>query len=109
MKTIGLIGGTSWVSTLEYYKIINKTVKEKLGKAHSARCILYSVDFEEDIIQSNYNWDEITKNFINIAKRLEQAGADFILLCANTLHKIADDVEKNINIPILHIADVTGE
>jgi len=109
MKTIGLIGGTSWVSTLEYYRIINKTVKEKLGKAHSARCILYSVDFEEDIIQNNYNWDEITKNFINIAKRLDQAGADFILLCANTLHKIAGDVEKNINIPIVHIADVTGE
>ena len=108
MKTIGLIGGTSWVSTLEYYKVINKTLNEKLGKAHSARCILYSVDFEDDIVKNEYNWDKITENYIDIARKLEYFGADFLIICANTLHKIVDDVQKSMKIPILHIADSTG-
>jgi aspartate racemase len=108
MKTIGLIGGTSWVSTLDYYRIINETVNEKLGKAHSARCILYSVDFEEDIVKNEHDWDEIAEFYIDTAKKLEYFGADFLLLCANTMHKIADDVQKSINSPILHIADMTG-
>jgi aspartate racemase len=108
MKTIGLIGGTSWVSTLEYYRIINETVNEKLGKEHSARCILYSVDFEEDIMRNIEKWDNITDLFIDYAKKIEYFGADFLILCANTMHKIADDVQKSINIPILHIADATG-
>jgi aspartate racemase len=108
MKTIGLIGGTSWVSTLEYYKIINKTVNEKLGDAHSARLILYSVDFEEDILKNMDNWNKLTDDLVDISKKLEYFGADFLILCANTMHKIADDVQKSINIPVLHIADATG-
>jgi aspartate racemase len=109
MKTIGLIGGTTWVSTIEYYRIINETVKEKLGGAHSAHCILYSVDFEEFIIKHEGRWDEITDLFIDIAKKLERSGTDFLVICANTLHKIADEIQDNINIPILHIVDVTAE
>lgn len=108
MKTIGLIGGTSWLSTLEYYRIINETVNEKLGDAHSARCILYSVDFEEDIAKNEYNWDKIIENYIDIAIRLERFGADFLIICANTVHKIVEGVQKSIKIPILHIADATG-
>lgn len=108
MKTIGLIGGTSWLSTLEYYRIINETVNEKLGDAHSARCILYSVDFEEDIVKNEYNWDKIIENYIDIAIRLERFGADFLIICANTVHKIVEGVQKSIKIPILHIADATG-
>jgi aspartate racemase len=109
MKTIGLIGGTTWLSTIEYYRIINETVKEKLGGAHSAHCILYSVDFDEFVLQREGKWDEIACSFIDIAKRLEQSGADFLIICANTIHKIADEIQKSVNIPILHIADVTAE
>lgn len=109
MKTIGLIGGTTWLSTIEYYRIINETVKEKLGGAHSAHCILYSVDFDEFIIKHEGKWDEIAVLFIEIAKKLERSGADFLLICANTLHKIADEIQDNINIPILHIVDVTAQ
>jgi len=108
MKTIGLIGGTSWLSTLEYYRIVNETVNEKLGDAHSARCILYSVDFEEDIVKNEYNWDKIIENYIDIAIKLEYFGADFLIICANTVHKIVEGVQKSIKIPILHIADATG-
>jgi aspartate racemase len=109
MKTIGLIGGTTWHSTIEYYRIINETVKEKLGKSHSARCILYSINFEETVVQNQGRWDVISKSFIDITKKLENAGADFLIICANTMHKIADDIENNANIPIIHIADVTAE
>ncbi len=109
MKTIGLIGGTTWLSTIEYYRIINETVKEKLGKSHSARCILYSINFEETVVQNQGRWDVISKSFIDITKKLENAGADFLIICANTMHKIADDIENNANIPIIHIADVTAE
>lgn len=109
MKTIGLIGGTTWVSTIDYYRIINETIKEKLGGAHSAHLILYSVDFDEFIIKREGKWDEIASSFIDIAKKLEQSGADFLLICANTLHKIADEIQDNINIPLLHIVDVTAE
>ena len=108
MKTIGLIGGTSWLSTLEYYRIINETVNEKLGDAHSARCILYSVDFEEDIVKNEYNWDKIIENYIDTAIKLEYFGADLLIICANTIHKIVEGVQKSIKIPILHIADATG-
>lgn len=109
MKTIGLIGGTTWVSTIEYYRIINETVKEKLGGAHSAYLILYSVDFDEFIIKREGKWDEIASSFIDIAKKLERSGADFLVICANTLHKIADEIQDSIHIPILHIVDVTAE
>jgi len=109
MKTIGLIGGTSWVSTQEYYKIINETVKQKLGGGHSAHLILYSVDFDEFILKNRDDWNKIAKSYSNIGKQLEQAGAECLVICANTLHKVADEVQKNIKIPIIHIADVTAE
>lgn len=109
MKTIGLIGGTSWVSTLEYYRVINETVKEKLGGAHSAHCILYSVDFEEFVLKHEERWDEIAISYIDIAKKLEESGADFIIICANTMHKIAEDVQNNISIPLIHIVDAVAE
>ena len=109
MKIIGLIGGTTWISTLEYYRIINEDTNEKLGGKHSANCILFSIDFEETIIKNHENWNEIAKSIIYAAKTLEKAGAQLIIICANTIHKIADEVEKNINIPLIHIIDATGE
>lgn len=110
MKTIGLIGGMSWKSSLEYYRIINETVKEKLGGLHSAKSIMYSVDFDEiGKLQDQNNWDKATKLMIDVAQRLEKAGADFVIICTNTIHKTADDVQKQINIPLLHIVDVTAE
>ena len=109
MKIIGLIGGTTWISTLEYYSIINETVNEKLGGKHSASCILYSVDYEEKVVKNYDNWDEISNSFISAAKTLEKAGAQLIIICANTIHKIADEVENKINVPLIHIADATGE
>jgi len=109
MKTIGLIGGTTWISTIEYYRIINTTIKNTIGKTHSARCILYSIDFEETIQEQLEDWNAISDSFIEIAQKLERAGCDFIVICANTLHKIADNVQKNISIPLLHIVDATAE
>jgi len=109
MKIIGLIGGTTWVSTLEYYRIINETIKEKLGGVHSAHCILYSVDFDEFILKNEGKWKDITGSFIDIAKKLEKVGADFIIICANTMHKIADEIQNSVNIPLLNIVDVTAE
>ncbi|RLF58537.1 MAG: aspartate racemase [Thermoplasmata archaeon] len=109
MKTIGLIGGTTWVSTLEYYRIINETVNNNLGGHHSARCILYSIDFEESVLKHKDNWDEISNEYIDIAKTLERSGADLLIICANTMHKVADEVQNNINIPLIHIVDAIGE
>jgi len=110
MKTIGLIGGMSWKSSAEYYRIINETVKEKLGGLHSAKCIMYSVDFEEiEKLQHKGRWKEATGLMIDAAKRIEKGGADFVLICTNTMHKMADEVKSNINIPLLHIADATAE
>jgi len=110
MKTIGLIGGMSWESSQEYYRIINKTVKEKLGGLHSAKIILYSVDFEEvEKLQHQEKWDRLTELMIDAAKRVEKFGADFVLLCTNTMHKMANEVQNNIKIPLLHIADATAE
>ena len=110
MKTIGLIGGMSWESSLEYYRIINEQVKEKLGGLHSAKSLMYSVDFDEiEKLQHQGNWKEATKLMIDAAKRLEKGGADFVVICTNTMHKMADDVQSNIKIPLLHIADATAE
>ncbi|KPJ69225.1 aspartate racemase [candidate division WOR-1 bacterium DG_54_3] len=110
MKTIGLIGGMSWESSSEYYRIINKTVKERLGGLHSAQCIMYSADFEEiESLQHQGKWEELTTLMINFALSLEGAGADCIVICTNTMHKMAEEVEDNINIPLLHIADATAE
>ncbi len=110
MKTIGLIGGMSFESTLDYYRIINETMRLKLGKLHSAKCILYSVDFEKiEVLQHENKWDELTRIMIDIAKKLKNAGADFIVICTNTMHKMADDIEEKAQIKVLHIAEATGK
>ena len=110
MKKIGLIGGMSWESSLEYYRIINETVKQKLGGLHSAECIMYSVDFDEiEKLQHQGKWQDLTKIMIDCAQRLEKAGANLIIICTNTMHKMAKEVESSINIPLLHIADATAE
>ena len=109
MKTIGLIGGMSWESTVTYYHMINETIKQKLGGFHSAKILMYSVDFDE--IETNMSSGDWTKNatlLSDAAKRLETAGADFILICTNTLHKVAPEVRKQLLVPLLHIAEVTA-
>ncbi|NLJ64140.1 MAG: aspartate/glutamate racemase family protein [Christensenellaceae bacterium] len=110
MKTIGLIGGMSWESTVTYYQIINETIREKLGGLHSAKIILYSVDFAEiEEYQSKGDWDKSAILLADAAMRLEQAGADYIVICTNTMHKVAPYIQKKINIPIIHIAETTAE
>ena len=110
LKTIGLIGGMSWESTVTYYKIINETVKEKLGGLHSAKCILYSVDFKEiEECQANGNWEKSGEILGEAANNLEKAGADFIVICTNTMHKVVNQIKEKISIPILHIAEMTAE
>ncbi|NCB42068.1 MAG: aspartate/glutamate racemase family protein [Clostridia bacterium] len=109
MKTIGLIGGMSWESTIPYYRIINEVVKERLGGLHSARCILYSVEFAEiEALQASGGWAESGEILGNAARKLQEAGADFIVICTNTMHKVAPQVQSMITIPLLHIAEVTA-
>ncbi|MCP3738064.1 aspartate/glutamate racemase family protein [Rossellomorea sp. BNER] len=109
MKVIGLIGGMSWESSAEYYRIINKEVKNLLGGLHSAKCLLYSVDFDEiERFQANGDWEMAGKLLGDIAQSLEKGGADFIVICTNTMHKVIHYIEENISIPILHIADATA-
>ena len=109
MKIIGLIGGMSWESSVEYYRIINEEVKSKLGGLHSAKCILYSVDFEEiEHYQADGDWEKSGELLGEVAQSLEKAGADFIVLCTNTMHKVFQSIEEKISIPILHIADATA-
>ena len=109
MKTIGLIGGMSWESSAEYYRIINEEIKSVLGGLHSAKCILSSVDFSEiEHYQSMGNWEMAGQLLTNVAIGLEKAGADFIVICTNTMHKVVPIIEKFISIPILHIADATA-
>ena len=110
MKTIGLIGGMSWESSIEYYRIVNETVKAKLGGLHSAKSILVSVDFAEiETLQHQGRWQEAAQVLIAAAESLEAGGADFIVLCTNTMHKVADDIQAHIHIPLLHIADATAQ
>jgi aspartate racemase len=110
LKNIGLIGGMSWESSLEYYKIINETVKQRLGGLHSAECLMYSVDFHEiEVLQHQNKWEELTDIMVNAAERLKIAGADFIVICTNTMHKMAGDIESRAGIKVLHIAEATGE
>ena len=110
LKTIGLIGGMSWESTLEYYRIINEAIKAELGGLHSAKCLIYSVDFEEiEVLQHENKWDELTDIMINAAERLKSGGADFIIICTNTMHKMASAIEGEVGVKVLHIAEVTGE
>ncbi|MBE5765600.1 MAG: aspartate/glutamate racemase family protein [Clostridiales bacterium] len=109
MKTIGLIGGMSWESTVTYYQVINETVKEKLGGLHSAKILLYSVDFAEiEEYQSQGEWKKSAEVLASAAQNLEKAGADFIIICTNTMHKVAPDIQKKISIPIVHIAEATA-
>ncbi|MES2645557.1 MAG: aspartate/glutamate racemase family protein [Bacteroidota bacterium] len=109
MKTIGIIGGLTWLSTLEYYKLLNEMVQERLGGVASAKILMYSVNFEEiKTLTLADNWEGITIFISDAAKRLEQAGADCLLLGANTMHKVADDVQKEIAIPLVHIAEATA-
>ncbi|WP_066333099.1 aspartate/glutamate racemase family protein [Azohydromonas lata] len=110
MKTIGLIGGMSWESTVPYYRIINETVKARLGGLHSARILLHSVDFHEVAqLQRDGNWPTAGVMLGKAAKGLETAGADILVLCTNTMHKVAADIESAVRIPLIHIADPTGE
>ncbi|CAH0305228.1 amino acid racemase [Peribacillus sp. Bi134] len=110
MKTIGLIGGMSWESSLEYYRIINEEVKAKLGGLHSAKCILYSVDFEEiERCQAEGDWESSGKLLGDVALSLEKAGAEMIVICTNTMHKVIEYIEEKVSLPILHIADSTAK
>ncbi|KIL51555.1 hypothetical protein KP77_10670 [Jeotgalibacillus alimentarius] len=110
MKTIGLIGGMSWESSASYYRIINEQVKAQLGGLHSAKCILYSVDFDEiERYQTEDDWGAAGKRLAEAAVSLENAGADFIVICTNTMHKVIDNIEEKVNIPVLHIADATAK
>lgn len=109
MKTIGMIGGMSWESSLEYYRIFNETVKAKLGGFHSAQCLMYSVDFAEvEHLQHANRWDELTAMMVAAARRLKAGGADFIVIATNTMHIMAADIEAQTGLPVLHIAEVTG-
>ncbi|AMF94742.1 aspartate/glutamate racemase family protein [Vibrio fluvialis] len=110
MKTIGMIGGMSWESTLSYYKAINEGVKAELGELNSAQICLYSVNFEPiEKLQHEGKWDETAQLLAQAAKSVEAGGADFLLICTNTMHKVAPEIEAQISIPILHIADATAK
>ena len=110
MKTIGLIGGMSWESSLDYYRVINKGVKKTLGGLHSAKIAMYSVDFEPiEKLQNAGDWEGTARILSKAAKSIESAGADFLLICTNTMHKVAPEIQEAIQIPLLHIADATAE
>lgn len=109
MKTIGLIGGMSWESSAEYYRLINQGVKKRLGKFHSAKSILFSVDFEEvEVLQHAGDWDKLKEMMVQAAVSLEKAGADSLVICTNTMHKLAPAVESRSSLPLLHIADAAA-
>jgi aspartate racemase len=110
MKTIGMLGGMSWESTSSYYRAINEGIKQKLGGLHSAKICMYSVDFDEiEKLQHTEKWDDTAVILSHAAQNIERGGADFLLICTNTMHKVADQIQASINIPILHIADATAE
>jgi aspartate racemase len=110
MKTIGLIGGTSWVSTVDYYRIVNELVGERLGGLNSAKILMYSMNFAEKKVHLDANnWARISEEYCKIAKNLETAGAHCIVLCANTPHTIADDIKASVKIPFIHIAEETAK
>jgi aspartate racemase len=109
MRTVGLIGGLSWVSTAEYYRLLNEQVHQTLGGVHSARCVLYSVDFAEiERLQAESRWDEAAEVLADAGRRLEAAGADVLLICSNTMHRVAGQVQAAVTIPLLHIGDSTA-
>ncbi|MDH6576093.1 aspartate/glutamate racemase family protein [Kitasatospora sp. MAP5-34] len=109
MKTIGLLGGMSWESTAEYYRLLNELTRDELGGLHSAKCVLYSVDFAEvEHLQSEGRWVEAGELLASAARSVEAAGADLLLICTNTMHKVADQVQAAVQIPLLHLADTTA-
>lgn len=109
MKTIGLIGGLSWESSIEYYRIINQTVRERLGGLHSAECLMYSFDFAEiERLQANDDWETASHRMIAAARQVERGGADCIVICSNTMHRMAGDVQNAVDIDLIHIADATA-
>jgi len=110
MKTVGLLGGMSWESTASYYKTINSGIKQALGGLHSAKIAMVSVDFHEiEQLQHKGEWGETASILSSAAQSIEAAGADFLLICTNTMHKVADDIQANISIPLIHIADATAQ
>ena len=110
MKTIGLIGGMSWESTQSYYQLLNQGIKNKLGGLHSAKIVLVSLDFAEiAMLQQQQDWPQMAEILIKAAKQVEAAGADYLLICTNTMHKLAKQVQAAVAIPLLHIADAVGE
>jgi len=109
MKTIGLLGGMSWESSLEYYRIINEEVKLKLGGSHSAKCLMFSFDFHEvEELQHKGDWEQLTREMVTQAVNLKNAGAEFIVICTNTMHLMAPNIEQGTGLKVVHIADVTG-
>ncbi|MFG3253688.1 aspartate/glutamate racemase family protein [Streptomyces sp. NPDC048172] len=109
MKTIGLLGGMSWESTAEYYRLLNELTRERLGGLHSAPCVLYSVDFAHvETLQAEGRWDEAGKLLADAALAVQAAGADMVLICTNTMHKVADQVADAVRIPLVHLADTTA-
>lgn len=109
-KVIGLIGGMSWESSAEYYRIVNEQVRDRLGGLRSARCLMWSFDFAEiEALQHAGRWDDATALMVDAARRLERGGADFLLICTNTMHRMAADVQAAVGIPLLHIADPTAD
>lgn len=109
MRTIGLLGGMSWESSVEYYRIINEEVRRRCGGTHSAKSVMYSVDFHEiESMQHDERWDELTATMAAAAKNVEAAGADCLVICTNTMHRMADEVQAAIGIPLIHIADATA-
>lgn len=110
MKTIGLLGGMSWESSLEYYRIINQAVKRRLGGLHSAQCLLYSYDFAEiDALQHADAWRKLSMKMIDGVQQLKAGGADFLVICTNTMHRMADEIEAGTRMPLLHIADAAAD
>lgn len=110
IKTVGLLGGMSWESTAEYYRLINQAINQRLGGVHSAKIVMVSVDFAEiEVLQKQAKWAEATMKMIEAARQIEAAGADFLLICTNTMHLMAAEVQAAIRIPLLHIADVTAQ
>ena len=110
VKRIGLIGGMSWESSAEYYRLLNELVRERLGGLHSAECLLFSVDFAEiEAMQVEGRWADAANRLVEAARILEAGGADFVVLCTNTMHKVADAIEAAVSIPLLHLADTTAD
>ena len=106
MKRIGLLGGMSWESSAEYYRLVNELVRERLGGLHSAECLLFSVDFATvEALQAEGRWDEAGRLLSDAAADLERGGADLVVLCTNTMHKVADAIEDGVKIPLLHLGD----